>query len=114
MRISDWSADVSSSDLAGGADTFDSAIRIPGFVAVDIVVLLAGVIDAVQGGGVGPRLRLADIVETVIGLEADLGIIHVDEAESVALDGDRKSVVVGKSGSVRVDLGVGCLIKKTQ
>src|SRR3546814_15519833 len=79
MRISDWSSDVCSSDLIA--------------VRGDLLRLLRQ--HAVQ------RARQFEAAE-IEGLAA----AHVDLAGDSALDHvDRKSVVSGKSVSVRVDLG---------
>src|SRR3546814_17280836 len=103
MRISDWSSDVCSSDL------------------------LTGVVDGVGGAAhIGlPRVGagFAAAAGFLLAAEgaADLGParadIHVDDAAFAAYrrhEGDRKSVVKGKSGSVRVDLGGRRILKKTK
>src|SRR3546814_17024462 len=87
MRISDWSSDVCSSDLALGH------------------------------GGVTRRQRCARLADALgqralarrEALDAgdDRRAIPVDE-----LEGDRKSVVMCKSGSVRVDLGGRSVVTK--
>src|SRR3546814_11272577 len=85
MRISDWSSDVCSSDL-----------------------LLAGVVQVL-----GPFLRMDHrALETLdagkVGrVAAFVGIVAAAEEQDV----DRKSVVSGKSVSVRVDIGGRRLIK---
>src|SRR3546814_12358603 len=91
MRISDWSSDVCSSDLLVAVrlqDMADAAALLAGHLDVDLAA--APWIDdrrlaagADQIGEVGEALRL-----------------------------DRKSVVKGKSVSVRVDLGGRRFIKK--
>src|SRR3546814_10929538 len=104
-RISDWSSDVCSSDLgeaqAGGRAGQDA--EQPG----------AG------GGGGGEG---ADGTDDHHALEAeveDAGLLHNQLAERGEEqrrrgtdDGDRKSVVGGRSVSVRVDLGGVCSHKK--
>src|SRR3546814_2444149 len=82
MRISDWSSDLCSSDLR------------------QLVVADAGVVAPLgrdlRRAGLGvPQLELGEIPA--------IGIGH-GGGEVVASE-DRKSVVLGKSGSVRVDLG---------
>src|SRR3546814_13015521 len=100
MRISDWSSDVCSSDLRLAGATKRSAIR--------------------RDKRVGRRLLV--IALTAKKLDAGLGchIPHVTFSRVRYFEGnfqhpgrsaqrfsDRKSVVSGKSGSLRVDLG-GC------
>src|SRR3546814_14114136 len=85
MRISDWSSDVCSSDLAAdrrGAD-------------------VAGM------GKAGHLARHGAQAETGVGR-----IIGGLEPPVVEAEADRKSVVEGKSVSVRVDLGGRRIIKK--
>src|SRR3546814_11829401 len=106
MRISDWSSDVCSSDLAFphiGGDRHEAAFLLveieevrlvwhahqAAVVAVDPVVVIAG--GARGAAALGQHGSVANIVK---------------------LEQDRKSVVWGKSVSVRVDLGGGRIIKK--
>src|SRR3546814_11955838 len=106
MRISDWSSDVCSSDL-----------------------LDRRVVDIDPGRPCARARRNAadaDLVLTGIELHArrearqilerfDPLLVHVRLAERADADGharDRKSVVLGKSGSVRVDLGGSRIITK--
>src|SRR3546814_12595786 len=90
----DWSSDVCSSDLNGGGDSGRDADRLavadPGRHAR---TARANAADAARSGGRRGRRyrwRLCDNAETV----------------------DRKSVVSGKSVSVRVDLGGRSIIKQ--
>src|SRR3546814_1910978 len=84
MRISDWSSDVCSSDLAGGA------------------------VDLPRAPEPGDRAQLQRPVE-----RARVDMVIFDRiARHDHLDRDRKSVVEGKSVSVRVDLGGRRIIKK--
>src|SRR3546814_13583338 len=97
MRISDWSSDVCSSDLA-----------------------VAG-LDLLRQGEVVACLRLVDVrdgdqadIETLAGLfelSADGGLLGHRELQAVER-GARKSVGWGQSVSVRVDLGGRRIIKK--
>src|SRR3546814_14697349 len=107
MRISDWSSDVCSSDLL-----------VQSKQAVDIIVMsqevsrkrLSLVQPAVLGGD---GLKLLD--ECVGWQIARHAYCPVIEYVNTPLDGnvqDRKSVVSGKSVSVRVDLGGRRIIKK--
>src|SRR3546814_15279504 len=90
MRISDWSSDVCSSDLHGRRCRQMSAIPDPDDAA-----------DLLRVLGHGVRLRLMTAL--------------VEGERSVGdLETDRKSVVYGKSVSVRVDLGGPRIIKKNK
>src|SRR3546814_19211526 len=103
MRISDWSSDVCSSDLATSDEPVVAVVRVvQGFGGGDHVVQILGERDTrvleylgipvgdpvvdVEGQGIDPAVRLRD----------------------------RRSVVQGKRVSVRVDLGYSRLIKKKQ
>src|SRR3546814_11255775 len=99
MRISDWSADVCSSDRVDQVDpafvVIDAAGR-AGDRAADLVAdrhaTERAVRDAV-GGGAGDRAAVHQLRRST----------HI---------GDRKSVAEGKSVSVRVDLGGRRSLKK--
>src|SRR3546814_10936636 len=88
MRISDWSSDVCSSDLAHAAGHRAHASVLPGRRA-------APVLAARRRGRTAAHLRGGPLRGRV-----------------AAPPGDRKSVVEGKSVSVRVDLGGRRIIKK--
>src|SRR3546814_17803515 len=97
MRISDWSSDVCSSDLLRKLLLGEQ--RQAGRKAD----------EAAEGAGIKPAHQ-----PVVLALEdhrlfgkAGLGIGDIVNPEP-----DRKSVVSGKSVSVRVDLGCGRLIKQ--
>src|SRR3546814_14671054 len=95
MRISDWSSDVCSSDLISGHLS-------PVYTRGDISqVLISGLYVT------NPDLFFDDLA--VVG---EVGFVHVNGVEHVASSPDRKSVVWGKSVSVRVDLGGRRIIKK--
>src|SRR3546814_15373533 len=107
MRINDWSSDVCSSDLdmtfgkAVHAELADDLRRQPG---ADRAVRVAdGVGELHLLAALEHGLRVADHV----GVEAVRHFV----AEGVERE-DRKSVVLGKSGSVRVDLGGRRILKK--
>src|SRR3546814_12562997 len=91
MRISDWSSDVCSSDLRQ--------------------VVRAYAVLGERQQRLGYQLRAEERA-------ADADVHHVGDglvaeaAPQVVVDADRKSVVSGKSVSVRVDLGGRRLIKK--
>src|SRR3546814_16449590 len=101
MRISDWSSDVCSSDLSGmGAITYTDLNGSP-----------------LTAGGIGLAVRSdGDIVagsDGVVTIDTN-GVISGD-LEGISVVKDRKSVVEGKSVSVRVDLGGRrIIIKKKQ
>src|SRR3546814_17563540 len=94
MRISDWSSDVCSSDL-------DIAVhQVRHVLLVGEAHQLAGLAGMVEADRVADLVgkHVAQVVGRRIPVEADLP--------------DRKSVVWGKSVSVRVDLGGRRIIKK--
>src|SRR3546814_12917163 len=95
MRISDWSSDVCSSDLA--VDLFVPARRSGGVPAPARPV---------------PRARPARQASLATGLPR--GFLPLDRGGAAVCRRrlDRKSVVSGKSVSVRVDLGGRRIIKK--
>src|SRR3546814_15024118 len=97
MRISDWSSDVCSSDL------------------VDLTAeQIIGVATAVRGHVQACFNREAELLDALA--DGTLTAEMIEEGwpnEPVSESTDRKSVVSGKSVSVRVDLG-GCRIIKTK
>src|SRR3546814_17419048 len=97
MRISDWSSDVCSSDLGIAdlvVDIRDNARR-------PVLNSAGGEIDR-NSPSVSGSVR--DQLTALIALSIDDRVFPIPE--------DRKSVVSGKSVSVRVDLGGGRIIKK--
>src|SRR3546814_14786950 len=117
--ISDWSSDVCSSDLRctglfGEADFLPRRALGQQRAHQLVVECVAGLV-ALEGAdaGVAGQVQVADRVEDLVAPElvavAQAGV--VEHAELVQ-DADRKSVVEGKSVSVRVDLGGRRLIKK--
>src|SRR3546814_18089624 len=106
MRISDWSSDVCSSDLLvigvnGSGKTTTIAKLAHLFQEQDYGVMLAA----------GDTLRAAAIGQLKVWAER-LGVPIVTGKEGGDAAGDRKSVVSGKSVSVRVDLGGRGMIQK--
>src|SRR3546814_18907594 len=95
MRISDWSSDVCSSDLLAPTNPF-------------AVVILAQ-LDA-NATRDGPA-RMARKTELVLGLYL-WGFSRDNVIKLFRIIEDRKSVVKGKSVSVRVDLGGRRILKK--
>src|SRR3546814_18521060 len=88
MRISDWSSDVCSSDLDGRETHY--------FLAS-------------AGAGAAPS---AGAAASAAGAALSAGAAAASPSAGAAAD--RKSVVSGKSVSVRVDLGGRRIIKKTK
>src|SRR3546814_21184371 len=102
MRISDWSSDVCSSDLlATGSGSPGTPTGQPSPAAPSV--------DDRQHDARRVVLRVMDCVN-----RRDTGrFVEIIAARiEIALIGDRKSVVSGKSVSVRVDLGGRRIIKK--
>src|SRR3546814_15352698 len=91
MRISDWSSDVCSSDLTGAGQ----AVAMPGVVDAIAAMRAAGVTVIVNTNRTAANAK---------GTEDTLRAAGLGEL-------DRKSVVSGKSVSVRVDLGGRRIIK---
>src|SRR3546814_16316313 len=119
MRISDWSSDVCSSDLIdlllrrhrarilavafGGRDNVACRCTLVHCRRCRIAHIRA---DASIGGACVGRLQ-----QTVLGGAArGLPAVHSFQG----LTTDRKSLVEGKSGSVSVELGGSCFLKKKQ
>src|SRR3546814_15696171 len=115
MRSSDWSSDVCSSDLVDRgvleleADLFGDDLT----TGEDRDVLQLGLATVAEAGSLdGSRLEDAtDLVEHERREGLALDVLSDDEELLALLDPlvddrqDRQSVVQGKSGSVRVDLG---------
>src|SRR3546814_15918593 len=104
MRISDWSSDVCSSDLAGlplaevSLERFRQSMDIN--VTGTFLCMKYQILAMIERGTKGSIVNTASVAG-VVGVPMHGGYV-----------GDRKSVVQGKSGSVRVDLGGGRIIKK--
>src|SRR3546814_12355518 len=111
MRISDWSSDVCSSDLESVRDAF-ALSRLGGVVTLTSYVTRATTVEfplfdlALRGRDVrssqSGRLDMTRDMAPFLPWMAD-GRVE-----------DRKSVVLGKSVSVRVDHGGRRIIKKTK
>src|SRR3546814_15790073 len=103
MRISDWSSDVCSSDL-------EIVIRFD----AEPPERRENVVEVAMPLG----LYTSCSVSAPCGLCSTTGIIGIPDVPDIFLDPrrmqDRKSVVSGKSVSVRVDLGGRRVIKKKQ
>src|SRR3546814_20678537 len=108
MRISDWSSDVCSSDLEGTDPhtvllVLDGCDRWLQFKHADLFIDLVRKLHQ--------RLAKLYVILTHDEIDERLPAPHVVEIGPLQ---DRKSVVSGKSVSVRVDLGGRRIIKKKQ
>src|SRR3546814_13878517 len=103
MRISDWSSDVCSSDLGGGSGAFGA-----GAVAGTIEMASAGraVLPLVSASAFYGS-RDATELSAAVTPYLDDGFLSLsgrwDRGDGFWTTPDRKSVVLGKSDSVRVD-----------
>src|SRR3546814_20762359 len=104
MRISDWSSDVCSSDLAIAGDEALLAAQ-----ASDGSVWIVDPVDGTANFAAG-RTPFTVVVAYLLDGQTRAGWIHDPCANRTTTD--RKSVVEGKSVSVRVDLGGCSIIKK--
>src|SRR3546814_20044392 len=110
MRISDWSSDVCSSDLGA-----DQAVTVGSSIAFDSP---CGTWKCAPTGRLIPCTSATELFEKAIPACVAPSIIAPRAAASIGSLhtrrrlGDRKSVVSGKSVSVRVDLGGPRRIKK--
>src|SRR3546814_11910634 len=117
MRISDWSSDVCSSDLRHPRLAH---CRSPGCARVRYIGdRNTGLTDLLENLLADHRLEHAAAISGLNVMNGDPGIIECAKdglgakrsRRSVGI-ADRKSVVSGKSVSVRVDLGGRSIIKK--
>src|SRR3546814_15980797 len=107
MRISDWSSDVCSSDLLLVSFPFGLGFALAGNAYVALACFV--VVKFTMTLHLGPIIALcfAQVPEHMRAMMS--ATIHM----LIGLAGvDRKSVVVGKSVPVRVDLGGRLIIKK--
>src|SRR3546814_15862096 len=103
MRISDWSSDVCSSDLQQRQDVLLALVRLGEHRGR----CLRQDLRLGEVGRLGREVRILDAA-------ARIGQVRGVRRQVVDHRGqDRKSVVEGKSVSVRVDLGGRRIIKKT-
>src|SRR3546814_13539190 len=98
MRISDWSSDVCSSDLVEPVAVSTTATRPP-------VARSAASTSA-------PRARSISGTGQSMATASRSGTSSAPYPEDSRRSADRKSVVEGKRGSVRVDVGGRRIIKK--
>src|SRR3546814_15549094 len=98
MRISDWSSDVCSSDLIAGGGDLRKVFQGSDLEGAMARHPMAGRLSPLPlAGGVGGGTANAD-----------------GSGSAPTPSPDRKSVVKGKSVTVRVDLGVRSIIKTTE
>src|SRR3546814_17812979 len=110
MRIRDWSSDVCSSDLA--ARIWPAPVSKSSNLSPDrssVALRLSEIVRIAMRTGLNGRLSSIGMAEAARVGQPD-AILAVGKARPFALD--RKSVVWGKSVSVRVDLGGRRIIKK--
>src|SRR3546814_12059066 len=111
MRISDWSSDVCSSDLiAFEANVFVSGLMIEMDRAHGLLRMTSrssAVVEGAHAKTLKPQALHVDIGVEDVSLVTETFRLGEFVAELVdhALSVDRKSVVSGKSVSVRVDIG---------
>src|SRR3546814_18428891 len=101
MRISDWSSDVCSSDLAAPA--------FAGLVLPNAVVILVFLFAIQRSGIARDGAFFGPVMLCYFAVIAVLGIISIVQQPGILWEfsptSDRKSVVSGKSLQVRVALG---------
>src|SRR3546814_14555559 len=108
MRISDWSSDVCSSDLVStlaGGKPIDTAFELRP-ERNKRFRFRVNMIQVERPGGTGTEI-------TMRSLQIEIpSIADLEMAAEIVENLDRKSVVVGKSGSGRVGIGGRRIIKK--
>src|SRR3546814_14468961 len=110
MRISDWSSDVCSSDLR-----YLSRTHSPGCLLFCDSSITDGCQQVQDDGAFDRRAVGHEAFESPAMTFISVGSTGVGEADhAVTAAGDRKSVVSGKSVSVRVELGGRRSVKKKQ
>src|SRR3546814_19962990 len=109
MRISDWSSDVCSSDLADRAGpAVILSFVIAGVICACAALAYAEMSTMMPASGSAytySYVVLGEIIAWVIGWSLILEYSLVVSTVAVGWSGDRKSVGWGKRVSVRVDLG---------
>src|SRR3546814_15211786 len=107
MRISDWSSDVCSSDLLMRLWPFE---QLPTFLFGDHSHIAAS--QRAQSLIVYYFLVLPSCLSSTCSITCFDAALSEASIKSISANTDRKSVVSGKSVSVRVDLGGRLIIKK--
>src|SRR3546814_12621090 len=115
MRISDWSSDVCSSDLYqwDSNTAYHFAMITPAGSGLGPFGSMVGSLDrlsASEAAAIRPRVIDVVTVKASDTVQSLAGRMAYDDYKLERLD--RKSVVLGKSVSVRVDLGGRRIIKK--
>src|SRR3546814_16292712 len=105
MRISVWSSDVCSSDLA----SLERTMAILARQIEDNRERLAEQIDTLMAMGDGVASRLGTLRDDV---EQEIASVSLHSRQLETSTGDRKTVGEGKSVAGRVELGGGRAIKK--
>src|SRR3546814_17986839 len=109
MRISDWSSDVCSSDLESGRlvlSVIEGRVSLADRKADDngrAVIVTGGDMAVADGASTVVTADLGDKVSEAVSWRA--GVLTFDQSTLAEAAADRKSVVWGRSGSIRVDLG---------
>src|SRR3546814_19906518 len=111
MRISDWSSDVGSSVLSGPGGRWTTSARTPSSGCAPRATCREAAAGMKDDGTTTTTTTLGTGLGTT-GLAAPLGDPLAAAAAGRALHRDRKSVMEGKSGAVRVDSGGRLLIQK--
>src|SRR3546814_20218905 len=116
MRISDWSSDVCSSDLSGvrkmRAWPRLSPLARPASPGASTPPAILARLFLRPAAMQGPTFQ--QLIQTLNAYWAAQGCVLVQPLDLAVGAGDRKSVVSGKGGSVRLDSGGGGLIKKNK
>src|SRR3546814_17993408 len=107
MRISDWSSDVCSSDL-GAAVAFFSLEMSSDQLATRILSEQSGISSENLRMGKISQQDFRNLARAAVDLESLP--LYIADTPGLPIAPARKSVVQGKSVSVRVDLGVRRLI----
>src|SRR3546814_17164291 len=100
MRISDWSSDVCSSDLELPNGVFQ--VQVIEHHRIQVTHQRAKSVLQIE----------AMLLKVRRGIANGVGLVRLDAQQTGPRAEDRKSVVKGKSVSVRVDLGGRRIIKK--
>src|SRR3546814_13302344 len=115
MRISDWSSDVCSSDLTDDRNPLECSVlfveALPGAevhlreASVPVEISVFGLYEMLDDGVDSLGAELRDQVGDALREAFEFGVRVGVKCGAVNLPGDGKSAVLGKSVSVRVDLG---------
>src|SRR3546814_17053266 len=113
MRISDWSSDVCSSDLSRHLVVLVLALLLPGCATTDTAQTSVAPVAASATPSSAPATPVDDAAQAGASPHQHAAPPQPPALPSpVVVPLDRKSVVLGKRGSVRVDLGGRRILKK--